>query len=284
MATTDIVTGQYVRITQTAASLGDRIAARLVDEGIIVAYSLAMGVCLSITVLKAGLSNVESVLLFVFLQLLPVAFYSFFFEAFFYGQTPGKRFRHLRVVSIDGSQPTIGQLAIRWMFLIVDLWISAIGILPIALSRRHQRFGDMAAGTMVIHEDDFEKWSGAINSFYWLTPNYKPTYPEAQRLTEGQAHVISQTLEAEDGIDMSQVDRLTDRVSQLLNVKPQKSNLAFLTTVLHDYQYYLLDPTPRAASPQRQSLDPTPGAASPQRQSLDPTPGAASPQRQSLGN
>ena len=38
MATTDIITGQFVRISQTPASIGDRVVARLIDMLVLFCY------------------------------------------------------------------------------------------------------------------------------------------------------------------------------------------------------------------------------------------------------
>ena len=44
MANTNIVTGQYVTLSQMPASLGDRIVARLIDYVILIAYSIVVGI------------------------------------------------------------------------------------------------------------------------------------------------------------------------------------------------------------------------------------------------
>lgn len=243
MAETDIITGQYVRISQTAASLGDRIVARIIDYVIVMAYSFVMIVLFNQfdRMITNYFGNTVLVFAITFILILPPTLYSLICETFFHGQTIGKRVRHIRVVSIDGSQPTIGQLTIRWMFLLVDVWMSAIGILPIAFSKRHQRFGDMAAGTMVIREDNYQHWHSALDEFYWLTPEYKPTYPQAKLLSDGQAQIIDRTLHGHDDYNYDQVARLAEKVQKFLGIKTKENNFAFLSKVLHDYQYYTLE-------------------------------------------
>lgn len=243
MAETDILTGQYVRIAQTTATVGERIVARLVDYAFLTAYyAVLMWALFSSPFLDHLVDKSRLLAIVIFLLLtLPPLFYSLICEMFFRGQTIGKHLFHLRVVSMDGAQPTFGQLTIRWMFLLVDVWVSAIGILPIALSKRHQRFGDMAAGTIVIHEGDYRQWHAALDDFYWLTPGYKPAYPEAQLLSDGQAHLIDRTLHGKNGYDFDQVEKLAGKVSHFLKVEPRDGAVSFLTKVLHDYQYYTLD-------------------------------------------
>ena len=83
-------------------------------------------------------------------------FYGYFmgFEAFWHGQTPGKRLVGLRVLSVTGRPAGIGEAILRNLLRVVDQLpgVYAIGILTMLISSRHQRLGDLAAGTVVVHE------------------------------------------------------------------------------------------------------------------------------------
>lgn len=67
------------------------------------------------------------------------------------GQTLGKKIVGLRVVAETGAL-SWGKVVIRTLLRIVDglpvLYL--VGIITIAVSKKHQRIGDMAAGTLVI--------------------------------------------------------------------------------------------------------------------------------------
>ena len=83
------------------------------------------------------------------------------------GQTVGKRLLRLRVVDEDGRRLTFQQVAMRNLLRFVDALPAAYMVAGIAatLSRRGQRLGDMAAGTLVIWEPaekvpDFESLRG----------------------------------------------------------------------------------------------------------------------------
>jgi uncharacterized RDD family membrane protein YckC len=82
--------------------------------------------------------------------------YGGFCEATFNGQTPGKRVMGLRVVSEQGVPITGGQAALRNLLWAVE-WAVPFAFLPalasMLLTRRFQRLGDLAAGTMVVVED-----------------------------------------------------------------------------------------------------------------------------------
>ena len=76
------------------------------------------------------------------------------FEAFWHGQTPGKRLIGLRVLSVAGRPARIDQAIVRNLLRVVDQLpgVYAIGIVSMLATRRSQRLGDLAAGTVVVHE------------------------------------------------------------------------------------------------------------------------------------
>lgn len=80
--------------------------------------------------------------------------YGGIFETFWNGQTPGKRMMAIRVVSTDGL-PINGQQAVLRNFLrVVDGFLYfLVGAASFLISRRFQRLGDLAAGTMVVLEE-----------------------------------------------------------------------------------------------------------------------------------
>ena len=81
-------------------------------------------------------------------------FYPVVFEAGRRGATPGKRLVGLRVVQATGSPITIGQAVVRNFLRVVDgmpLFSYAFGMTSCLASRRFQRLGDLAAGTVVIY-------------------------------------------------------------------------------------------------------------------------------------
>lgn len=81
-------------------------------------------------------------------------FYFVVFEAGKEGATPGKRIVGLRVVQTNGQPITIGQSVLRNFLRYVDtfpLVFSGIGLTSMALSKRSQRLGDIAADTLVIY-------------------------------------------------------------------------------------------------------------------------------------
>ena len=244
----DIITGQFVRIAQTPATVADRIIARVIDYILLTIYLIVVSVTISWIDDSFDLSDADDLMAVISIILLcviyiPVLFYSFICESFFNGQTIGKRVMKTRVVNADGSQPGIGQLFLRWLLLIVDEGMGFIGIIFIMFNRNSQRLGDMAAGTFVIRLQGYRQLKVTLNDFQYASPDYRPVYPQAANLSIGQAEVIRKALESYDKThDDSQIARLMPKVEKSLGVqRKEPSGVSFLLTILHDYQYYALE-------------------------------------------
>jgi uncharacterized RDD family membrane protein YckC len=89
------------------------------------------------------------------------------FEAFWNGQTPGKKLCKLRVIRDSGRQITFFESLTRNLIRAVDSLpgFYAIGIVTMLCNRRSKRLGDFAAGTLVVHERAPEPplWGGSAS-------------------------------------------------------------------------------------------------------------------------
>ena len=75
------------------------------------------------------------------------------FEAFWNGQTPGKRMLRLRVIQQSGRPIGLFESMGRNLIRIIDMLpgFYLVGAVCIFATRRQQRLGDMVAGTLVVH-------------------------------------------------------------------------------------------------------------------------------------
>jgi len=91
---------------------------------------------------------------FIFLIFTVQFGYYAFFESIWNGQTPGKRWTHLRVMQDSGRPISTYDAILRNLLRIIDSLPSlyAVGIVSILISREKKRIGDYAAGTVVVHE------------------------------------------------------------------------------------------------------------------------------------
>jgi len=77
-------------------------------------------------------------------------------ETGMHGHTPGKRIAGVRIVTPEGLTPTPGALLVRNVFRLIDMLplFYALGLIVAAVTDRHVRIGDMAAGTLLIYVDE----------------------------------------------------------------------------------------------------------------------------------
>lgn len=82
-------------------------------------------------------------------------FYPVLFEVYWRGQTPGKRWMGLMVVNDDLTPISWGTSTIRNLLRWADFFPAfyTAGLICMAFNRRHQRLGDIAAGTLVIYRE-----------------------------------------------------------------------------------------------------------------------------------
>src|SRR5919204_560075 len=99
-------------------------------------------------------SAVSSLGLWFALSLLVVAGYDIFVEVLNGGRTPGKMLNGLRVVRVEGHPVGFLTSAIRNVLRPIDFLPGAylLGAVLILATRKNQRVGDIAAGTLVVRE------------------------------------------------------------------------------------------------------------------------------------
>jgi uncharacterized RDD family membrane protein YckC len=238
MSETKIITNQYVEIEQTPTGVGERIFARIIDFIIMFLYCYGM---IFLIDRLGGFDGSEFPLLLFFIFYLPVVFYSFLWEVFNNGRSPGKMLFKTRVVMRDGAAPSIGAYFMRWMLLFVDVWMSWIGVLVILLNNKNQRFGDIAAGTMVIKERDYKSIHISLDEYDYLRKNYKPFFPQAENLSLEQVNTINEALSRFDDNRYSRISVLTSKVKDFLKINADVEDAVFLATLLRDYQYFALE-------------------------------------------
>lgn len=144
-----ITTPEGVDVSLTLANIGSRFMATLLDLLIQGGIGL-VGALLATAALDGG---VRDLVLYVGLFLLLFG-YDVLFEVTRRGQTPGKRAAGLRVLRASGAPVTFVTSAIRNVLRIVDILpiFYAVAMVSIFFTRRHQRLGDIAAGTIVVRE------------------------------------------------------------------------------------------------------------------------------------
>jgi uncharacterized RDD family membrane protein YckC len=142
-----------VDISLKVAGPGTRAYAFLIDWHIRLLLALAW-VAVG-TLLLASRVGRTFQLAFLLPALLLYLFYHPFLEILMRGRTPGKRMAGARIVTLDGSTPGVGALLMRNVFRLIDQ-LPAMYVLGLAccmFTSQRVRFGDLAAGTVLVIDD-----------------------------------------------------------------------------------------------------------------------------------
>ena len=153
-----IETPELVDLEMPVAGIGSRFIALLIDYLIWLAFILLLIVLISYlgpsTEAAPGPTSKWAVAILILIPFLIFWGYFTLFEAFWNGRTPGKRIVRIRVIQKSGRGIGLFESMTRNFLRIVDQFplIYGVGIVSIFLTKQHQRLGDLAAGTLVIHD------------------------------------------------------------------------------------------------------------------------------------
>lgn len=239
METVKVSTSQNIDIDYAVAGLGERITARLIDLGMFLGIYFIM----ALLAIPLGLTRVTSPMVIYILFGLFIAafiFYNLLCEIFMNGQCVGKKMMKIRVISIDGSQPTIGQYLIRWVFRLADIWLTAQigGLICIAVSDRKQRIGDIVAGTTVVKTRP--RTALEHIAFHPVDENYTIVYPNVHLLRDRDIELIHEVLATfYKTANHELIGNLSARIATVLGIPTpeRRKQLVFLDTVIKDYNH-----------------------------------------------
>ncbi|WP_158825262.1 RDD family protein [Mucilaginibacter lacusdianchii] len=239
MQTITITTSQNIDIDYEVAGLGERILAYLIDGGIFMALYF-LGVIIAVATASVAASSIGYIIaIAVYFGL--YVFYDLVCEIFMNGQSLGKRVMKIKVVSLDGGQPTIGQYLLRWLFRIVDVTITSgvCALITVAVSDKSQRVGDMVAGTTLIKTNPRTKMDSIAFMPAGQT-DYEPVYKEVTQLNDKEVALIHEVIHTymQTG-NTAVVYNMAARIKEHLNVQAMErmDDLQFLQTVVKDYNY-----------------------------------------------
>lgn len=241
MQTVKITTSQNIDIEYEMAGLGERMVAYLIDWGILFLVYYAAFIVMTILNLVPGTGPESSAVIFgivIFVIIILFALYDLICEVFLHGQSFGKKLMKIRVVSIDGTSPRLGQYLLRWIFRLVDftLTFQLGGLISVTTSKPHQRIGDRVAGTTVIKT----KPRTQLEDIAFIPPeeNYQPLFPEAERLNSRDIELIHEVIRnfKESGNNVL-VYNLAVKLSEHLSVQipAQMNEMEFIQALLKDH-------------------------------------------------
>ena len=240
MTEISITTTQNVNINFAVASIGIRMAA-FVTDGIVklcyhlfIQWAIISGSGLENLLLDSWSQRAIYILLYS-----PIMFYSLIQESLMEGQTIGKKIMGIKVVKIDGFQATFFDYLIRWVLRLIDIsgTLCMAGTISMAISKSHQRLGDIAAGTAVISIKNNINISHTI--LETITDDYKPKYDLVVRFSDNDIRIIKETYQtAIKNNDLATLRRLVAKIEEVSGLKQEGNDSKFITTIIRDFNFY----------------------------------------------
>jgi len=257
MGVVRITTAFNIDLEFDLASLHRRIFAYIIDFIILLAYLVVMK---NLLYNVLGLPIYQMIGLDILIISLPMLLYSLVFETMMNGQTIGKKLMSIRVISLEGGEPTLGQYLLRWItkffewpflfgyilvmnysslfnFIIVTGFFGLFVVITISVTQKSQRLGDLAAGTVVVDS----KSSMGVDDTIFLQidqKNYEVKFPEVMRLSDSDINTINMVLnQSRKTNNYDTCLRVEAKVKEVLGIHSTMYTTDFLEKLLEDYNY-----------------------------------------------
>jgi uncharacterized RDD family membrane protein YckC len=189
----------------------------------------------------------------------PMLLYSLVSELLLHGQTVGKKIMKIRVISLEGGEPTLGQYLLRWifrawewpflfgyvffstgsviMYTLVTGFLGILVVIIIAASKKSQRLGDIAANTAVVNTNS--QLSVHDTVFMEISQqDYQVKFPEVLKLTDRDINTIKNVVNhfyKTHSADTA--GRVANKVQSVLKISTDMYAIDFLEKLLADYNY-----------------------------------------------
>ncbi len=232
----EIRTTQNVVLQYEVAELRDRVLAFLIDISIIFASLLVLLSITSSIFPKTVHTVIDTLILCAFM------FYSLAFELLNNGQTPGKMALRIQVIKSTSGRPVFVDYAARWVFRLIDIYLSLGGIATIMItsSSRGQRIGDIVANTAVVRLSPRMNLTLGDILVMHSQNAYTPVFSQARKLIEEDVILIKNTLDRSrqfrNEAHQQAVTSLAKQVAHILDLDPGiEDSRKFLETILRDY-------------------------------------------------
>lgn len=235
MSTIRIQTTQNVALDFTPASVGDRILAHLIDWTIFVAWGILFVLAFSGFTSTFDDDNILNIIIFFSCLVLPLMCYDLLFEVFMNGQSIGKKAMGVRVINLDGTQPTLGAYLMRWLFRLIDTGIfgSVVALITVAINGKGQRIGDIAAGTTVVKLKHVVRLDQLRQEAF--QDNYQVQFPEVSLLSDNDVSTLRAVLRKTTNHEL--IEEAAEKVKEVMAVSSNLDDFEFLEKVLKDHTF-----------------------------------------------
>lgn len=241
----NIETPEQVELRFPIAGVGSRFLALLTDsviqviaELVLVLFSVLIVSSAKRAALGAMSDNAAKWFVAAILLVNFLLFWGYFalFEAFWNGQTPGKRLLKIRVIKDSGRQITLFEALARNLLRVIDMLptLYLVGVISMICNKEQKRLGDLVAGTIVVHERTDEQPLLSHNSRTFTAALYTQPLevtpsPEGSwlpgdgvaRLDSGDLNVIDTFLNRAIDLDLDKRAEIAAKVASRMSAKMQ---------------------------------------------------------------
>ncbi len=203
----EVETPEQVVLDYELAGFGSRILAALGDFAILASVTVLLMLAAQYL---AGQSIWGAAVAWIATVAISWGYFAFF-EGFYRGQTPGKKWIGIRVIRDTGHPIGLGDAALRNLVRAADAMPPPfiIGLLMIALHPKAKRLGDLVAGTVVVRDRPAEAWTRPRPSQAGVAAAADGGVPE---LTEPEFKVLEEFLKRAPGLATEVRARFADRL------------------------------------------------------------------------
>lgn len=207
------------------ANLASRFYAWFIDQCVIAGVLFLLGCIVSIVAGLSGMGQGLTPVVFVALLFLVPPLYFTLLERWTRGRSLGKKALRLRVIQETGVPLALGPSILRNLFRVVDMMpgVGGIGAAAVFLTRRGQRLGDLAAGTVVIREERRVAPKAARTRGEWLSGEFlaDPTFRWRilAAVAPDERDLVVQLCLRRHSLDMDSRARLLSGTRELLEMK-----------------------------------------------------------------
>ncbi len=237
-----IPTSFNIELDFQLANLAQRFFGWLIDLIIQVIYIIIafqmLSYFFSFGKIKAGdATNAYDMRAWQYLVFSPVLLYHLVSEVAMNGQSIGKKITGIKVISETGNRASFYQFLLRWLIRPFEtIFFFVPVLLSLLINKKHQRLGDLAAGTLVIVSRVKSNIDDTI--FFHLDETYKPRYENVLQLSDRDMNIIKTILDAslkQKNVELA--ERTSAKIRTALQINDYQPPVEFLETVLKDYNY-----------------------------------------------
>ncbi len=241
-----ISTPENVDLHLELAGIGNRVLAALIDTMITYAIVLVIGLLFWASTTITGMLDLPDKtralltgvagMAAIFFAFVVTFGYFVFFEGTWQGQTPGKRIVSIRVIEANGQPVGWSGVILRNLIRTLDTGMAFVGLIPMIVDRNEKRFGDYAAGTIVVRE----RKPDLVSEDFLITDSYNTESIDVGRLTPQEYDLLVGFLRRRVTLAKSQrplvANQLAAYMRQKLNDASSEPSEKFLERIYSAYK------------------------------------------------